>query len=77
MMATTLNRFLSFVLLDGDLVTSVVPTCSSSSAAVEVVPRSFIDIQSDDSYHEDINFRIDYICIGNDGQKVSENIKYG
>ena len=57
--------------------TSVMPTCSNSSAAVEVVPRSFNDIQSEDSYHEDIIFRIDYICVGNDGQKVSENIKYG
>ena len=53
---------------------SVIPTCSSSSAKVTVVPRSHDVIQSEDSDHEDINFRIDYICIGNDGQKVSENM---
>ena len=54
--------------------TSVIPTCSSSSATVIVVPRSHGDIQSEDSDHEAINFRIDYVCIGNDGQKVSENM---
>ena len=74
-MVTILNKFLSFVFfLDGNLVTSVIPTCSNSSATVTVVPRSYSDIQSEDSYHEDINFRIDYICIGNDSQKVSENM---
>ena len=54
--------------------TSVIPTCSSSSAKVIVVPRSHDVIRSEDSDHWDINFRIDYICIGNDGQKVSENM---
>ena len=60
--------------IDGNLVTSVTSTCSNSSATVTVVPRSYSDIQSEDSYHEDINFRIDYVCIGNDSQKVSENM---
>ena len=51
--------------------TSVILSCSNDSAAVQVIPRS--DIKSDQN-HLDISFRIDYICIGNDGQKVSENM---
>ena len=51
--------------------TSVVPFCSNDSAAVEVIPRP--DVKSP-LRHIRITFRIDYICIGNDGQKVSENM---
>ena len=51
--------------------TSVIPFCSNDSAAVEVIPRP--DVESPLG-HMRITFRIDYICIGNDGQKVSENM---
>ena len=50
--------------------TSVIPSCSNDSAAIEVIPRSDIS----DPNHVRINFRIDYMCTGNDGQKVSENM---
>ena len=51
--------------------TSVIPSCSNDSAAVEVIPRP--DIKSDPN-HLRISFRVDYVCIGNDSQKVSENM---
>ena len=53
--------------------TSVTPTCSNDSAAVEVVARSDDDIRSEDGSHRGLFIRIDYICIGNDGQQVSGN----
>ena len=49
--------------------TSVTPTCSNDSAAVEVVARSFDDIRNGDRRHATLLVRIDYICIGNDGQR--------
>ena len=60
--------------IDGDLVTSVTPTCSNDSAAVEVVARSYDDIRSEDRHHASLFIRIDYICIGEDGQQVSDNL---
>ena len=60
---------------DGDLVTSVIPTCSDDSATVEVVTRSYGDIRSEDSCHSALYIRIDYICIGKDGQQVSDNLQ--
>ena len=56
---------------DGSLVTSVIPTCSADSATVEVVPRSYVDIRSEDSSHDSLLIRIDYICVREDGQQVS------
>ena len=55
----------------GNLVTSLIPTCSNDSAAVEVVARSYDDIRDGDGDHASLIVRIDYICIGNDGQQVS------
>ena len=55
--------------------TSVIPTCSNNSAAVEVVARSYDDIWSEDEHHADLFIRIDYICIGEDGQQVSYNLQ--
>ena len=55
--------------------TSVIPTCSNDSAAVEVVPRSYDDIWSEDSDHSDLLIRIDYICIMNDGKQVGDNLQ--
>ena len=55
----------------GTLVTSVIPTCSNDSATVEVVARSWNDIRNGDRGHSSLLVRIDYICIGNDGQQVS------
>ena len=52
--------------------TSVTPTCSNDSAAVEVVARSDDDISSGDIQHRVLFIRIDYICIGEDGQQVSD-----
>ena len=52
--------------------TSVTPTCSNDTAAVEVVARSFDDIKSEDGDHRSLFIRIDYICIHN-GQQVSDN----
>ena len=60
---------------DGDLVTLVIPTCSANGAAVEVVARSNDDIRSEDSYHRVLFIRIDYICIGEDGQQVSDSLQ--
>ena len=60
---------------DGDLVTSVTPICSNDSAAVEVVARSNDDIRSEDRRHRALSVRIDYICIGDDGEQVSENLQ--
>ena len=51
--------------------TSVTPICSNDSAAVEVVARSNDDIRSEDIYYRALFIRIDYICIGEDGQEVS------
>ena len=51
--------------------TSVIPFCSNDSAAVQVIPRPNVESPLG---HMRINFRIDYIYIGNDGQKVSENM---
>ena len=56
---------------DGNLVTSRIPTCSNDSAAVEVVPRSYDDIRSEDNNHLSLLIRIDYICVREDGQQVS------
>ena len=55
--------------------TSVTPTCSNDSATVEVVPRSYYDIRSEESCHSSLYIRIDYICIGEDGQQVSDNLQ--
>ena len=53
--------------------TSLIPTCSSDSAEVEVVARSYDDIRNEDRRHASLFVRIDYICIGHDGQQVSDN----
>ena len=55
--------------------TSVIATCSNDSAAVEVVARSIDDIRNEDRDHSALLVRIDYICIGNDGQQVSDNLQ--
>ena len=55
--------------------TSVIPTCSNDSAAVEVVARSHDDIWSEDGNHRNLFVRIDYICVGNDGQQVRDNLQ--
>ena len=55
--------------------TSVIPTCSNDSAAVEVVARSYTDILSEDKDHSDLRIRIDYICIMNDGKQVGDNLQ--
>ena len=55
--------------------TSVTPTCSNDSAAVEVVTRSYDDIRSEDRRHVSLLIRIDYICIGDDGEQVSDNLQ--
>ena len=55
--------------------TSVTPTCSNDSATVEVVARSDDDLRSEDSSHCTLSIRIDYICIGEDGQQVSDNLQ--
>ena len=55
--------------------TSVTPTCSNDSAAVEVVARSYDDILSEDRDHRNLLIRIDYICIREDGQQVSDNLQ--
>ena len=55
--------------------TSVTPTCSDDSAAVEVVARSYYDILSENRDHSALYIRIDYICIGEDGQQVSDNLQ--
>ena len=55
--------------------TSVTPTCSNDSAAVEVVARSNEDIRSGDEQHRSLFIRIDYICIGEDGNQVSGNLQ--
>ena len=55
--------------------TSVTPTCSNDSAAVEVVARSYDDIRSEDRHHVSLLIRIDYICIGDDGEQVSDNLQ--
>ena len=60
---------------DGNLVTSCIPTCSNDSATVEVVARSYEDTLSEDRDHSTLFIRIDYICIGEDGQQVSDNLQ--
>ena len=55
--------------------TSVTPTCSNDSAAVEVVARSDDDILLEDIRHRVLLIRIDYICIGDDGHQVSDNLQ--
>ena len=55
--------------------TSVTPTCSNDRAAVEVVARSDDDIRSEDHNHRSLFIRIDYICIGEDGQQVSDSLQ--
>ena len=55
--------------------TSLIPTCSNDSAAVEVVARSYDDIWSGDRSHASLLIRIDYICVGNDGQQVRDNLQ--
>ena len=55
--------------------TSVITTCSNDSAAVEVVARSYDDIRSEDGDHFNLLIRIDYICIGKDGQRVSDDLQ--
>ena len=59
--------------------TSVIPTCSNDSAAVEVVTRSHDDIWSEDGQHASLLIRIDYICVGNDSQQVRDKLifRYG
>ena len=56
--------------------TSVTPTCSNDSAAVEVVARSYDDIRNGDRRHATLLLRIDYICVGNDGQQVRDNRQF-
>ena len=75
MHATVVKLLSSLCFIDEDLVTSVIPSCSNNSAAVEVVARSYDDIRSEDSDHVSILIRIDYICIGEDGQQVSDNLQ--
>ena len=75
MHAAVVKFLSSSCFVDGDLVTSVIPTCSNNSAAVEVVARSYDDIWSEDGHHNNILIRIDYICIGEDGQQVSDNLQ--
>ena len=53
--------------------TSFVPSCSSDGAAVEVTARSYDSIRSEDRSHATLLLRIDYICVGNDGQQVRDN----
>ena len=60
---------------DGDLVTSVTPICSNDRAAIEVVARSDDDIKSEDHNHRSLLIRVDYICIGDDGEQVSGNLR--
>ena len=55
----------------GNLVTSLIPTCSNDSAAVEVVAKSYDDIRNEDRGHSSLSVRIDYICIADNGQQVS------
>ena len=55
--------------------TSVIPSCSNDSAAVEVVARSYDDIRSGDRSHSTLLIRIDYTCVGNDGQQVRDNLQ--
>ena len=55
--------------------TSVTPICSNDSAAVEVVVRPRDDILLEDSYHRVLLIRIDYICIGDDDQQVSDSLQ--
>ena len=55
--------------------TSVTPICSNDSAAVEVVARSDGDIRSEDRDHRSLFIRIDYICIGEDGHQVSDDLQ--
>ena len=55
--------------------TSVAPICSNDSAAVEVVARSNDDIRSEDIRHRALSIRIDYICIGGNGQQVSDSLQ--
>ena len=55
--------------------TSVTPICSNDSAAVEVVARSNDDIRSEDRRHRALSIRIDYICIGENGQQVSDSLQ--
>ena len=55
--------------------TLVIPTCSANGAAVEVIARSNDDIRDGDIYHIGLLIRIDYICIGDDGQEVSDNLE--
>ena len=55
--------------------TSATPTCSNDSAAVEVAARSYNDIESEDGSHRSLHIRIDYICVGDDGQQVSCNLQ--
>ena len=71
-----LLSFLSSLASDGDLVTSVIPICSNDSAAVEVVARSYDDIRRGNSRHASLLIRIDYICVGNDGQQVRVNRQF-
>ena len=75
MHAAVVKFLSSLCFIDGDLVISVIPTCSNDSAAVEVVARPYDDILSEDWHHVSILIRIDYICIGEDGQQVSENLQ--
>ena len=56
--------------------TSFVPSCSSDGAAVEVAARSYDSIRSGDGQHRSLFIRIDYICVGNDGQQVRDNRDY-
>ena len=67
-----LLSFLSSLASDGNLVTSVTPTCSNDSAAVKVVARSYDDIRNEDRRHATLLVRIDYICVRNDGQQVRD-----
>ena len=53
--------------------TSLIPTCSYDSAEIEVVARSYVNIRNEDRDHQSLFVRIDYICIGHDGQQVSDN----
>ena len=75
MHAAVVKFLSSSCFIDGNLVTSLIPICSNDSAAVEVVARSYSDIWAENEHHAGLFIRIDYICIGEDGQQVSDNLQ--
>ena len=55
--------------------TSITANCSNDSAKVEVAARSSDDLMSEDDQHRSLYVRIDYICVEDDGQQVSDNLQ--